>query len=74
MWHTVEISREDQNTISVTVDEGNTQRRRLSANSAAQFDHSNIMYIGGEYHTCSAILINSKPTHISTKLYTNLVV
>ena len=70
MWHTVEISREDQNTMSVTVDEGNTQRRRLSANSAAQFDHSNIMYIGGECH----ILINSKPSHITTNFYTNLVV
>lgn len=46
----IEISREDQNTMSVTVDQGTPQPKRLSSDrgSVGQFDHSDVMYIGGE--------------------------
>jgi len=53
-WHTVEIYRKDINTVLVTVDELPPVEKKLSS-GILQFDHSNVMYLGGRLYFFSRI-------------------
>ena len=56
-WHIIELYRETPDRLQVKVDNKYRVVKQLSTSQVLHFDHSNIMYLGGEFLCCYFIYL-----------------